>query len=295
MIEISKAIMVKKEQCVDAQPVTKKGDIVNICRSIYAIICCIIFSTMVAMEKRPGPSKGGGETLDENIIIALTKDMVGDEFVKLCSVPNDDAEKRTEMPFDIFQVVQKVVNQKAKMPNIYRYFFDHVSACAHDEILKFTVLHCAVLLKLTDEVSLLLNRGANPDAKDYLGFSVLARALEQNAPKEIVVALLQSRGLLTTRLKSGASLARVASRVKNADVRKIVYAAIVEHQKKRLEYSVTHRNEKFIPDFECPLCERKAHDPFEFIDDECGHVVCAPCKAEFKEICPWCPIQKYKV
>jgi len=114
------------------------------------------------------------------MMIALAKDLLGDEIIKVCSISNEDAKKKPDMPVDFIFVFQKVIHSKG--PNVYRFFFDHCSVYARDEVFKFTALHCAVLLKLWNEASLLLKRGANPDAQDYLGFSVLARALDQEAP-----------------------------------------------------------------------------------------------------------------
>jgi len=263
------------------------------CTLILVIINCIFVSTTFAMEKGKELPVAGDETLDRKMVIALVKDLLGSEIINLCSISDEDAKKCPDIPVDICGVFQQIIN--SKRPHLYRYFFDHVSVYARDEVWKYTALHGAVLLKLWEEAHLLLKRGANPDARDYLGFSVLARALEQDAPKEIIAALLQGGASLTTRLKAGASLAWVASRVKDAETRRIIYAAIIKHQEEKFENVIDHRNEKFVPDFECPVCNKKAYDPFEFINEKCGHVVCAPCKAKFKTMCPWCPAQKLQI
>lgn len=226
---------------------------------------------------------GAAEAPDGNskTIADLATDPLSKDVLQLCTVSDDDARKNPDTLVNILGTFQAVTNFQEKLPDMFEYFHKHVSVYLRVHYFRFTALHCAILLKLVNEVPRLLGRGANADAQDYLGFSALTRSLEQESCEEVVAALLRSGASLTTQLKSRGTITRIMTRVKDQQLRLMINNAIIKQQTK-----------KNASDFVCPLCELPAKAPFEFVG-QCGHMLCIPCKKYFGKICPWCPVEKH--
>jgi len=202
--------------------------------------------------------------------------------LQLCTIPDRSAKSpKYFTDVDILTVFQRVFVAKEKSPNTYEYFFNHVSVYARDELNKYTSLHCAVLLKAYEEFYKLLARGGRPDARDCIGFSVLARALEQEAPVDIVESLLKREDSLPIPTLSNARIIQLAINVKNPALRVVVNDAIInnieafrqviEHLEKQGSPEMAAEQEELLAScFACPFCEKPAGGPFKFIQVQSG-------------------------
>ncbi len=243
---------------------------------------------------------GAGKKLEE-----LTKDTHVKEILQLCTIPDAEAQRNPDINIDMLNVCQRVFIAKEKFPHTHYYFFNHVSPFARDAFRKYTALHCALLLQaFKGEFQMLLDRGASPDAQDSLGFSVLARALEREAPVEVVFALLKKNASLAIATLSGTSISHLVLYVRDVAVTRSVndaiinnidaYRKIIAHCKEQGDSDMALDQErKLASEFVCPFCEKLDDGSLEFINDQCGHLLCKKCKEEFKGICPWCPQCKF--